>query len=152
MKSRFFFSVLGCLLCLSSAHAQMTYADEKIWVAGFVFADHMQMAAGASATCEPNYTSCAEASIEKIGYVLSDCKSVTNDAQDQCAGVSIQKSGYVFSECLKLDHGGRCAAASIEKGGYVYSECLKITNDRQDRCAAASIKKSGYVFSDCLNL
>ena len=83
--------------------------------------------AEASRVCE-DFQSCAEASIEKNGYVTSDCEKVKNDAQDQCA------------------------AYSIVKNGYVTSDCLKVANNRQDRCAAASIEKNGYVTSSCLNL
>jgi hypothetical protein len=107
--------------------------------------------AEASRVCE-DFQSCAEASIEKNGYVTSDCEKVKNDAQDQCAAYSIVKNGYVTSDCLTLDSGGRCAVASLKKNGYVTSDCLKVANNRQDRCAAASIEKNGYVTSSCLNL
>lgn len=107
--------------------------------------------AEASRVCE-DFQSCAEASIEKNGYVTSDCEKVKNDAQDQCAAYSIVKNGYVTSDCLSLDSGGRCAVASLKKNGYVTSDCLKVANNRQDRCAAASIEKNGYVTSSCLGL
>jgi hypothetical protein len=107
--------------------------------------------AEASRVCE-DFQSCAEASIEKNGYVTSDCEKVKNDAQDQCAAYSIIKNGYVTSDCLTLDSGGRCAVASLKKNGYVTSDCLKVSNNRQDRCAAASIEKYGYVTSSCLSL
>lgn len=107
--------------------------------------------AEASRVCE-DFQSCAEASIEKNGYVTSDCEKVKNDAQDQCAAYSIVKNGYVTSDCLTLDSGGRCAVVSMKKNGYVTSDCKKIANNRQDRCAAASIEKNGYVTSSCLSL
>ena len=101
---------------------------------------------------DSGYPSCSEASIQKNGYVTSDCTKVANDAQDICAGHSILKMGYVTSDCLKLVGGGRCSIVSMEKNGYVTSDCMKITNSRQDRCAAASLTKNGYVTSDCFNL
>lgn len=101
--------------------------------------------------CE-DFQSCAEASLDKMGYITSDCTRVQNDAQDRCSAHSINKIGYVTGDCLKLDSGGRCAVASIEKMGYVTSDCTRVANDRQDRCASASIKKIGYVTSDCLRL
>lgn len=103
-------------------------------------------------SCESSQITCAEASIQKSGYVQSGCFKVANDAQDLCAATSIQKSGYVFNDCLKLNAGGLCARASIIKSGYVFNDCFKIQNHRQDRCAVASIEKSGYVFNDCLKL
>jgi len=102
--------------------------------------------------CGPNYKSCAEAAIEKSGYVYDACLKIQNDSQDRCAGAAIIKSGYVYDACLRLDSGGLCAAAAIEKSGYVYDACSRVKNSRQDRCAAAAIKKSGYVYDACLNL
>jgi hypothetical protein len=95
---------------------------------------------------------CAEASIEKSGYVYSDCLKVKNAAQDTCAATTIEKSGYVYSDCLKLEAGGACATISIQKSGYIYSDCLKIKSYAGDRCAKASIERSGYVYGDCLKL
>lgn len=105
----------------------------------------------ASRVCE-DFQSCAEVSIEKVGYVTSDCARVQNDAQDRCASKSIQKVGYVTSDCLTLSEGGRCAVASIERMGYVTSDCQRVANSRQDRCAVASLNRVGYVTSDCLRL
>lgn len=101
---------------------------------------------------DTGYPSCAEVSLDKNGYVASDCSKVQNDAQDICAGHAILKNGYVASDCLKLVAGGRCAITSMDKNGYVASDCMRVTNNRQDRCAAASITKNGYVASDCLRL
>lgn len=46
---------------------------------------------------------CAEASIQKNGYVTNDCLRVQNAAQDRCAAASIQKNGYVTNDCLRLN-------------------------------------------------
>ena len=50
-----------------------------------------------------------------------------------CAEASIKKMGYVTSDCLKLDAGGRCAVASLDKMGYITSDCQNVQNSRQDR-------------------
>ena len=60
---------------------------------------------------------CAVASKEKKGYVMSDCKGLSNSAQEQCAVASIEKKGYVMSDCKSLSNSAQeqCAVASIEK-------------------------------------
>lgn len=98
------------------------------------------------------FQGCAEVSLRKMNYVMSDCKRVQNDAQDRCAGFSIEKFNYVMSDCLRLDAGGRCAVVSLQKKNYVMSDCKRITNSRQDRCAATSLKTNGYVTSSCFSL
>ncbi len=55
----------------------------------------------ASRVCE-DFQSCAEASIERNGYVTGDCKQISNNRQDRCAAASIEKNGYVTSSCLSL--------------------------------------------------
>ena len=138
--------VVLTLIISSSAFAKVTAIEEKKFVDFFTARDQVIP----SVDC--NRKTCAEISIEKLGYVSSDCSKIKNDAQDICAAASIEKSGYVYSDCLQLSSGGLCAEASIKKSGYVYSNCLQISSYRADRCAKASIEKSSYVYSDCLKL
>ncbi len=133
--------------------------EEGKWVAEWVHQDDVAHTTrlfaalkGKPNNCVEDFQTCAEASIERSGYVYSDCFKIANDAQDICASASIIKSGYVYSDCFKLMSGGKCALASIERSGYVYSDCTNIKTYRQDRCSAASIKRSGYVYSDCLKI
>lgn len=123
--------------------------------AGFASAETIQIERnGTIYNCNPDgggdYLTCAEVSLKKNGYVISDCSKVENDAQDICAGHSIEKNGYVISDCLKLIGGGRCAIYSMSQNGYIVSDCMRVQNSRQDRCAAASLRANGYVTSDCL--
>src|SRR3989338_8268805 len=58
---------------------------------------------------------CAEVSLEKNGYVTSDCQKVKTIGQDLCAAASLKKNGYVVSDCFAPNVGGMCAEVSLEK-------------------------------------
>jgi hypothetical protein len=71
---------------------------------------------------------CAEASMEKKGWVDPGCRNLQNEAEERCATASIEKKGWVDPGCRNLQNEaeGRCAAASIERKGWVDPGCRNL--------------------------
>lgn len=97
-----------------------------------------------------NGSTCAEASLQRRGYVEDNCRKIQSPAGHRCAVASLKRRGYVEDNCTRIGYyGGACAEASLARRGYVEDNCTGIRSDAGDRCAVASLERRGYVEDNC---
>lgn len=114
-----------------------------------------------NSSARAEYDTCEEASIELLGYIVSNCAKFDTPSKVKCAVASLKKTAEILatqapiappsvsSDCEKIknDEQASCAAASLQNKGMVEKICF--TSSKGPKCAAASMLSLGTIEVYC---